>query len=223
MNHEDAASTPRIVEFTHRGTSIRLELPPSADALIDDAAFAADERLPYWADLWPSAVALARHVLDAPTIEPRAIELGCGVGLVSLALAARGVDVLATDYEVDALACLRAGAVRSGIQPPALAVVDWRSPPRIEPAPLVVAADVLYEQRNALPLAECLQRMVAPGGRAIVADPGRRWLGYFLKRMRDAGWTTTTVAERDEEGTAPGARASRVRVVELVRIDPGRD
>lgn len=207
---------PRLFEFVHGDASIHLELPPSADALIDDAAFAVDERLPYWADLWPSAVALARHVLDAPTIEPRAIELGCGVGLVSLALAWRGVDVVATDYEAAALEHLRASALRSGLRPPTTAIVDWRSPPQLS-APLVIAADVLYEQRNAVALAECIPRVVAAGGRALLADPGRRWLDDFLLRMHANGWTADTIDQRDEAGTAPGARTSRVRVLELTR------
>ena len=37
--------------------------PASADALISEADFAVDERLPYWADVWPASVALATHEL----------------------------------------------------------------------------------------------------------------------------------------------------------------
>ena len=38
--------------------------PPDADALIDEATFDEDEFLPYWAELWPSGLALARYVSE---------------------------------------------------------------------------------------------------------------------------------------------------------------
>ncbi len=40
-----------------------LRHPRSADALIDDAEFNKDERLPYWAEIWPSAYVLAGRIL----------------------------------------------------------------------------------------------------------------------------------------------------------------
>ncbi|MCA1728736.1 MAG: 50S ribosomal protein L11 methyltransferase, partial [Actinobacteria bacterium] len=78
----------------------------AADALIDEREFARDERLPYWADLWPSAVALAGSIIryDSKTLAGRrVVELGCGVGLPSLAALARGARVTATDHYEAAL------------------------------------------------------------------------------------------------------------------------
>jgi predicted nicotinamide N-methyase len=37
----------------------------------------------------------------------------------------------------------------------------------------VLAADVLYERRNGEQLLDLLARTVAPGGEALIADPGR--------------------------------------------------
>jgi hypothetical protein len=44
----------------------------------------------------------------------------------------------------------------------------------------VVAADVLYERRNGPQLLALLPRVVAPGGEAWIADPGRVAAGAFL-------------------------------------------
>jgi predicted nicotinamide N-methyase len=71
--------------------------PPDAEALIDEDAFARDEFLPYWAELWPSARVLAGYVAELPLAGTRAVELGCGVGLPSLVVALAGADVVATD------------------------------------------------------------------------------------------------------------------------------
>src|SRR5688572_13443242 len=80
--------------FAHGANSWRLLLPEKAEDLLDEEAFAHDERMPYWADLWPSAKALTRWLLNQDRIEQRVIELGCGVALPSIALRARGIDVL---------------------------------------------------------------------------------------------------------------------------------
>jgi hypothetical protein len=39
---------------------LRMVHPRNAEALIDEGDFARDERLPYWAEIWPSAYTLAR-------------------------------------------------------------------------------------------------------------------------------------------------------------------
>jgi len=99
----------RAVTVPVGGRTLELLLQRTADALIDEVAFAADERMPYRADLWPSAVALATFVSEDRSFDAHAasglpvLELGCGVGLVSLAAALRGVPVVASDHEKPAL------------------------------------------------------------------------------------------------------------------------
>ena len=143
----------------------------------------------------------------------RALELGCGVALPSLALARRGADVLATDWYVDALRFARANAARNGLPPLRTEVLDWRHPPAGRAYDLVMAADVLYEPRNVEILAALLARVVAPGGTALVADPGRVYAGDFLRVMREGGWEVDE-ADARLEPSAAGAE-SRVRIHRL--------
>lgn len=200
----------REERFEHAGWSAELILPSAADALIDEAEFESDERLPYWADLWPSARVLARHLLDSPPGAGTALELGCGVALPALALRRLGTDVVATDWYDDALRFARANAERNALGTLRTAHLDWRRPPEGESYPLVVAADVLYEQRNAELLATLLPRLIAPGGRALIADPGRVYLSEFRNLMYAAGWRTAEIDRRKEE-------LSTVRVWEVRR------
>src|SRR6185312_10867525 len=90
------------VELARRTLSI--VWPPDAAELIDEDEFAHDEFLPYWAELWPSGVALARAAERAVAPGDRVVELGCGLGVASIAAALAGARVLATDWAVDALA-----------------------------------------------------------------------------------------------------------------------
>ncbi|HEX2092334.1 MAG TPA: methyltransferase domain-containing protein [Longimicrobiaceae bacterium] len=205
----------RTEEFVHGGFRVEVVLPAAADELIDEAEFEADERLPYWADLWPSARALARRVLDGPLPRGRTLELGCGVALPSLALLARGAEVLATDYYEDALLFARANAERNGLGGLPVRLLDWRDPPReLGCFGAVLAADVLYEQRNAELLAALLSRVVAPGGRVVVADPGRAYRSVFEERMREEGWTVEEERVREPTEYAPSG-SQEIRLLHL--------
>ncbi|HET6228451.1 MAG TPA: methyltransferase domain-containing protein [Longimicrobiaceae bacterium] len=202
--------------FSHGAFSVSVLLPRAAEDLIDESDFNVDERLPYWADLWPSARALARHLLDEPPPAGQVVELGCGVALPSLALRSVGASVTATDYYAEALRFARANAERNGLPPLPTAELDWREPPTIGPYDLVLAADVLYEMRNARSLAALLPRIVAPGGSVLLADPGRVYLADFRKMMLAAGWIAEAVTVRAERSlTATGEVVSKVGILRL--------
>lgn len=162
-----------------------LRRPVSPEALIDEEAFATDEFLPYWAELWPAATALASALPEVRGL--RVVELGCGLGVPSLVAAARGARVTATDWAEDAIELLRANAERNGLS--LLAEVrDWRLawPERFD---LALAADVLYERRNVEPVLTRL-RELAP--RALVGLAGRPYEPEFLRAAGDV----EQVAER---------------------------
>lgn len=166
------------------GRELRLLRPRDPEALLDEGAFADQEFLPYWAELWPAAHALTEALRARDLRAVRVLELGCGLGLPSLAAAAAGARVTATDWAPDAVELLRANAHRNGLRVRA-EVWRWTDPPeRLGPPwPLVVGSDLLYEARNGPWLAAALDRLVAPGGEVLLADPGRATAEPFL-----AGW-----------------------------------
>ncbi|HKN64497.1 MAG TPA: methyltransferase domain-containing protein [Gaiellaceae bacterium] len=162
---------------------LRILRPPSADELIDESAFGEEEFLPYWAELWPSGLALARHVAAREVRGLRVLELGCGLGLPALTAALRGADVLATDWADDAIELLRRNAELNGVFL-RVARVRWSEPElllRAAPWDLVLGADLLYEARNAEQLAELLPDL---GGEVLLAEPGRPYAREFLERFR---------------------------------------
>lgn len=169
--------------------------PPDAEALIDEDAFARDEFLPYWAELWPSGVALARHVAALDLRGSRVLELGCGLALPSIAAALAGGDVLATDWSADALRVAEENAHRNGVTL-RTAHLRWSAPGPLEAAELVLAADVLYERRNADELLALLPQLVAVEGEALVADPGRVHAQGFLESA-STSWRVESVSTPD--------------------------
>ncbi len=168
--------------------------PRNSDDLIREEDFVLDERLPYWADVWPSSTILAQHFLwlaarpGRSVASRRGLELGCGVGIVTAAAMLAGYDMIASDYYTDALAFTRANAYRITGRTPIARMIDWRSfPSDIEPLDLVVASDVLYEKEYARLLPRIFKRSLAPGGMVIVADPGRIGVPDFLEECRATG------------------------------------
>jgi predicted nicotinamide N-methyase len=153
--------------------------PPDAEELLDEEAFEREEFLPYWAELWPSAIALAREV-ERRELDGRAVvELGCGLALPSIVAALRGARALATDWSADALAYVDRNA-RANAAAVETARVAWAEPQALlarAPFDLVLAADVLYERRNAEQLLSLLPRLAAD---VLLADPGRPALRSFL-------------------------------------------
>ena len=164
-----------------REGEITLMRPRDSEALIDEHAFAADEALPYWAELWPSGLELARRLSGRALRGARVVELGCGLGLPSLVASACGARALATDWSSAALGLLERNAAANGLRLRTLRV-DWARPGELlelAPFDLVLAADVCYERRNIALLLELMPKL---GPEAWLADPGRSFTEAFLER-----------------------------------------
>lgn len=148
--------------------------PNALSDSVDPADFAEDERFPYWAEIWPSGVALARFVLRRDIGRGLSVlELGCGLGLAGVAAALVGAQTLFTDFEPDALAFACANHALNLGGPGRTRLLDWRRPPADLQAPVILASDVLYECRFLDPFLATLRRLLPPGGTAYVAEPGR--------------------------------------------------
>ena len=197
------------------GRSFTLYHPRNADTLISEADYLKDERLPYWADIWPSSRVLADHVVRHKGNGRRALELGCGSGLVACALAAAGYKVTATDYYPDALEFTRVNVGRNTGHRIATRMVDWRDMPRdLGRFDVVVASDVLYEHTHGELVAEAVLATVRDDGYALIADPGRLSLDAFLQSAEESGMAVT------EQWSAPFEEGAQKQVIQLfvVRI-----
>ena len=209
-----------------------LEKPRNPDDLISEADFAEDDRLPYWADLWPAAIVLAefleqralqegaaRKASGSEAAAERALELGCGLGLVTLAAMRAGYDVLATDYYADSTLLTARNALRVTGREPALRMVDWRAfPDDLGTFDVVLAADVLYEKAYAPLVAEAIKRTLAPDGRALVSDQGRVALGLFLEEAIARGLTPRIVHFETRPTNPPAPEGSQVHAITVYEL-----
>jgi predicted nicotinamide N-methyase len=176
-----------------KGRLWELLRPRSAESMLDEEAFDRDGRIPYWAEVWPSAEILAERIASERrgAAGRTLLELGCGVGLLSLVAADSGYrsrNVLASDYYPEALDFVRANAWLNGLTEPRTEMLDWRSlPADLSTFDRVVAADVLYEPEHTDLVIGAILRTLAADGIAMVADPGRPTAARFADRCERAG------------------------------------
>jgi predicted nicotinamide N-methyase len=171
---------------------LRLLRPREAAELPDDGGVEWAPLVPYSSVLWRSGVALARELAGRRLDGLRVVELGCGLGVPSLAASRACASVLATDEDGEALELLAVNAARNGVALD-VAPVDWAAPEELVargPFDLVLAADVLYEEAAVEQLLALLPQL-AP--KVLLADPGRAPADAFLVAARER-WSIATAA-----------------------------
>ena len=175
-----------------RGLTIELLRVADVDTLLDklpQVQYRPDERLPYWADLWPSSLALAQYVWDRVDVQGLdVIELGCGLGLAGVVACRKGASVTFTDYEADALAFTRYNALHNGCLGAVIRHLDWHAPTLSPAYAMVLASDLFYERVNFQPLLHILQTALVPEGHFVLAEPNRPIARDFFRMLRDHGF-----------------------------------
>jgi predicted nicotinamide N-methyase len=184
--------------------------------------------LPYWAELWDSASGMATHLVGqqaaggpagvvpfAAPGRPRALDLGCGMGLTGTVAAALGMPVLFADLEPPALLFARLNALPFsrrwlrrrpelsrrwfGVRRWAPLVrtrrVDWRRDRLGERFDLILGADILYERKQWEHLEPFWRAHLAPGGTVLLGEPGRPTGDAFPDWIAARGWNLRTESQ----------------------------
>jgi predicted nicotinamide N-methyase len=185
-----------MVTLNRSGRIYEIRRPANLDALLDMAVDDPEQNLPYWSEIWPSGIALADAIFLNQEIlaDKRVLEMGSGLGITASAAMEAGADLIAADYSHESLLLCRYNALRNAGHEPETLQINWRDPaPALfehagDGFPVVLAADVLYEERDIEPLLELVDKLVAPDGLFWLAEPGRRVAQVFLELAPVFGW-----------------------------------
>jgi predicted nicotinamide N-methyase len=168
---------------TVRGRVFPLLLPAQPEEVLfqfDESASESGGGDPFWAQLWPTSVQLAEAILDAEwPADAKAIELGCGVGLASLAALSKGLHVTLSDYNPLAVELAVENAQRCGFTNVASLVLDWRSPPA-QKFDVILASDVVYDRQLHGPLIHTIETLAHAHSTVWISDRGRMSLEDFF-------------------------------------------
>ena len=133
---------------------------------------------PYWAFCWPGGQAIARYLLDNPTLVEgrRVIDFAAGSGVSSLAAARAGAaSVVANDIDALSLVAARLNA-RANDLAFEVSREDWLAGPEGAPdADIVIAGDVCYERDMSTRALAWLRGHARLGRLVLLGDPGRNY------------------------------------------------
>ena len=170
------------------GGTLSLVTPRSMDDLLEAHPDPSAERMPYWAEIWPAAVGVARLLMRGPPLHGRRVlDLGCGLGLAGIAAAKRGAAaVVFADRERAALQFARFNAEHNGVAAESVdtLLLDWFERTAPGQFDLLLLADVAYEARNHEPLLRHVRECLVPGGKALLGDPYREQVDPFVTRAQ---------------------------------------
>ena len=214
---------------THAVGPLRLKFTRIADAdvVLDQIVEAEDRRekitgqrrdgnelhLPYWAELWDSALGIAAHLIDRKSqIQNRksVLDLGCGMGFAGMTAAAMGAKVLLADIEADALLFARlntlpwANRVRTR-------QLNWQSDRLDESFDLILGADVLYDRSQWEFLDAFFRAHLREDGCVLLGEPGRQTGEMFPDWISQRQWNLTQIAQRIPTRPAP------IRIFQLAK------
>jgi SAM-dependent methyltransferase len=182
--------------------SLSIERPEDPPSLLQDWCNVADPArlIPYWAEIWPAAKAIARRLAAGPGLRgARVLDLGCGLGLTGVAAGLKEGAVTFADNHPDALAFARRNAARAGLRQAEFLLADWNGAGWSGNYDLVLGADVIYERSQHESMVALVERILAPGGRAWFGDPCRDIARGFLEE-----WTRGHRAETARVEPFPG-------------------
>jgi len=162
-----------VTELVINGRRFQILLPKDLHRFLnpDDVM----QEFPLWAKIWPASWVLAGYLAEIPVAEDkRFLEIGGGVGLVSIVAAAFGHDIRMTEYNPDALQFARANALINGCPQLDIRELDWNRPRLSGQFDYIVASEVSYREADIQPLQMLLKNSLRAGGEVILAGEMRK-------------------------------------------------
>lgn len=183
-----------LIKLSIAGHEIKLNRIKDIDLLYEallakgeDHEDVKDERIPYWAELWPSSKALSRYLfsINEELAGKDILEIGCGLGLCGITAGLLAGNVILSDYMEEALLLTERNWSLNIDSIPKTVRIDWRYPSRKYKSDIILAADILYEKRSHKYIAEFISQMLKPGGYLLLADPRRSASMDFFSKYAD--------------------------------------
>ena len=149
-----------------------------ADLLESDPA----TPFPYWAKVWPSAIALLNLLQKHPILikDKNVIELGAGIGLPSLMMADIAKSIQISDYNLDAVELLRKNIEYLELENAEALQLDWNALPEAIYPEVVILSDVNYDPTQFETLTKLIERFLHQGSTIILSTPQRIMASSFV-------------------------------------------
>lgn len=180
----------------------------------------AEEFCPYFGVLWEAGVGLSQFLSRRELQGKKVLEIGCGLALPSFVVTSKGGEIIATDFHADVPLFLDVNQKKNQTFFE-YRVMNWRN--EIERTrndlglfDLVIGSDILYESQHPTQVAEALIAFLNPGGRIILADPGRAYIQKFITSMNELGYKEWLTTEKVPAALTPKNNDREIFVFEFI-------
>jgi len=160
-------------EVVVNGKQFNILLPKYLDRFINPVNML--HEFPLWAKIWKASWVLCGYLADMPS-DPhkRFLEIGAGVGLVSIVAATFGHRITMTEYNPDALNFAQANAHLNHCPDLPILKLDWHDPRVTGQFDTIVASEITYKMEDFIPLIQLLKSYLQRGGQIILASEMRK-------------------------------------------------
>lgn len=179
----------------------------------------AEEYCPYFGVLWEAGVGLAQFLTKMDVLGKKVLEIGCGLALPSFIVTRQGGEIIATDFHADVPLFLDVNQQKNNIFFQ-YRVMNWRN--EIERTKndlglfdLVIGSDILYESQHPMQVAKALIAFLNPGGKIILADPGRAYIQKFITSMNQLGYKEKLSSEKISADLTPKNKERDIFIFEF--------
>ncbi len=140
---------------------------------------------PYWAQLWPAALAMTGFLQQHPyfILGKKVLELAAGLGLPSMVAAHYAHTVCCSDHQPEAVAVMQQSAGHNRLSNISCRVLDWNNLPAGLVADVLLLSDINYEPETFEQLYSVLQRFIMQGTMVLLSTPQRLMAKPFIERL----------------------------------------
>jgi len=137
---------------------------------------------PYWAKVWPSAIALLDVLKANPHLiqNKHVLELGAGIGLPSLMMADITNSIQISDYNLDAVELLRKNIEHLELENAEALKLDWNTLPEAIHPEVLILSDVNYDPTQFETLTKLIEKFLHQGCTIILSTPQRIMASPFV-------------------------------------------
>ena len=200
----------RIASYTFNGIDYRIQSLLDRNQFFDpegnaEALDISPSLWPLFGMIWPSGLMLADIMSREDITGLNILELGCGLGIASMIINARGGKVLATDYHPNAEEFLEENSRLNGLDDTPFLRCDWRAQQEnMGRFDLIIGSDLLYEPDHPERLALFISQHANENTTIIIVDPKRKLQNKFRKRMENLGYSVSSEQSNEKDFSAFG-------------------
>jgi methyltransferase-like protein 23 len=140
---------------------------------------------PYWAQVWPSALALSEFITTNPfwVKDKKVLELAAGLGLPGLIAARYAAQVCISDYLPAAVAVQEKTVAHLQLKNVSCCLLNWNRLPTELTAEVVLLSDINYDPASFDKLFEVIQDLLQKGATILLSTPQRLMAKPFAERL----------------------------------------